>query len=150
MGNFHIDKSTYATDPRFQALRDAGISYEDFSFNQSYYLNTLSKSSIMDLYKKGQAMYEKYTDLYNNQNNIFIKMKADARIKENKYNDLLTAYAKNSQTGEATSHDKTVAALYSGFTSELQNNLTDAEIMKDIYLSQRFNAVDMQRRGLMG
>lgn len=151
MSNLHIDKNTYATDPRFQALRDAGVSFEDFSYNQEYYLNkTLSQTSIMDLYKKGQAMYEKYTNLYNAQNTIFHKLKAEAATKKAKYEDLLAIYASKNGKGEATSQDKTLAASNSGYTTELVKNVNDAEIMADVYLDQRFNAVDMQRRGLMG
>lgn len=147
---FHVDKSTYLSDSRFQALRDAGVSYEDFSFNQSYYMNTLSKTSIMDLYKKGQEMYEKYTNLYNNQMSLFTQLKNDKIKKSEKYEQLLAHYAQQNESGEATGNDKTYAALNSGYTTDLIKSVTDAEIMADVYLSQRFNAVDMQRRGLTG
>ena len=74
MSNLQIDKNTYTTDARFQSLRDAGVSYEDFSANQSFYLRKLSTTNIMDLYNKGKQDYAKYTALYNEQNNLFIQL----------------------------------------------------------------------------
>lgn len=145
-----IDKNTYATDTRFQSLRDAGVSYEDFSANQSFYLRKLSTTSVMDLYKKGQALYEQYTNLYNAQNNVFIQLKNEKNQKLEKYNKLLAIYSNRNGTGEATSADKNTAALNSGYNTQLLNSVTDAEIMADVYMAGRQNAVDMQRRGLMG
>lgn len=53
--SFTIDKTTYATDSRFESLRNAGISYEDFSSNQMFYISKLSKSSIMSIAKDSNS-----------------------------------------------------------------------------------------------
>ncbi len=150
MSDFQIDKNTYATDARFQSLRESGVSYENFSANQSFYLRKLSTTSVYDLYNKGKAMYEQYTALYNQQNNVFIQLKNLETQKFNKYNELITIYANRNGTGEATSAEKRSAVLNSGYTIDLIRTTTDAEIMTNVYLSQRQNAVDTQRRGLMG
>lgn len=150
MSNLQIDKNTYTTDARFQSLRDAGVSYENFSANQSFYLRKLSTTSIMDLYNKGKQDYAKYTALYNEQNNLFIQLNNQKNEKFQKYDELLTMYANRNGTGEPTSADRRSAVLYSGYTTDLIRTTTDAEIMANVYLSQRQNAVDTQRRGLMG
>lgn len=144
----NIDRNTYLTDSRFAEFRDKGISYESFSLNQSYYLNQLSQSSIMDLYNKGKAMYEKYTNLYNQSNNLFIQLKNQQAKNKVKYDELLTTFANNNKTGEATSTDKSQAARESGYTTELIRSTNDAEIMANVYLDGRRNAVSMQQRGI--
>ena len=146
----YINETTYNTDPKFQGLRNAGVSYEDFSRDPDYYLSKLSKTSIMDLHAKGQKLYEHYTELYYQQDNIFIQLEKQKTKKAVKYNELLTYYANNNGTGEPTTADKRSAVLHSGYTTDLINSVTDAEIMKNVYLSGRQNAVDMQRKGLMG
>ena len=65
-----------------------------------------------------------------------------------KYDELLATFANNSQTGEASSADKSQAARESGYTTELIRNTNDAEIMANVYLDGRRNAVSMQRLGL--
>ena len=144
----NIDRNTYLTDSRFAEFRDKGISYESFSLNQSHYLNQLSQSSIMDLYNKGKAMYEKYTNLYNQSNNLFIQLKNQQAKNKVKYDELLTTFANNNKTGEATSTDKSQAARESGYTTELIRSTNDAEIMASVYLDGRRNAVSMQQRGI--
>lgn len=144
----NIDRNTYLTDSRFAQFRDKGISYESFSLNQSYYLNQLSKTSVMDLYNKGKAMYETYTNLYNQSNNLFIQLKNKEASNKVKYNQLLENFANNSKTGEASTAERNQAARESGYTAELIRSTNDAEIMTNVYLDGRRNAVSIQQRGL--
>ena len=143
-----IDQHTYMTDARFEKLRNQGISYESFAQNQSYYLNQLSTTSVMDLYNMGKEKYEIYTNLYNQSNNLFIQLKNQQAKNKVKYNELLETFANNNKTGEASSADKSQAARESGYTTELIKNTNDAEIMANVYLDGRRNAVSMQRLGL--
>ena len=145
--NLQIDKQTFMTDARFKELRDKGVDYTEFSMNQSYYMNKLSTSSVHDLYNKGKAMYEQYTNLYNQSNNLFIQLKNKQAKNLEKYNQILQTYVNNSG-GEVTSTQKSSAVRQSGYTTELIKSTKDAEIMADIYLDGRRNAVSMQRRGL--
>ena len=92
-------------------------------------------------------MYEQYTNLYNQSNNLFIQLKNKQAKNLEKYNQILQTYVNNSG-GEVTSTQKSSAARQSGYTTELIKSTKDAEIMADIYLDGRRNAVSMQRRGL--
>ena len=80
--SFSIDKTTYATDSKFEALRNAGVSYEDFSANQMYYISKLSKSSIMALAKDNKDLQAILNSGNNNSASIFSQQavaKADAK-----------------------------------------------------------------------
>lgn len=80
--SFTVDKTTYATDSKFEALRNAGVSYEDFSANQMFYLSKLSKSSIMDLAKDNKDLQVLLNSGNNSGASIFSQnavAKADAR-----------------------------------------------------------------------
>jgi len=158
-----IDKTTYTYDSRFEDLRKSGVSFEDFSAHQDFYMNKLSRTSIMSLaneglYEKGKALYNTYTDLYNVTNNIFHQLKNKKDTSKANYNDLIKNFeaqnrkqlAKNGQSGSfaATDAQKHTAISQSGYTTELINNTNDAENLADTYLDKRFMAVDMQRRGL--
>ena len=150
MNGFQVDKNTYATDVRFQALRDANVSYEDFSANQSFYLRQLSTTSIMDLYNKGKNDFVKYSNLYKQSYSLFTQLHEEKDRNYKKYQELLQTYANNSKTGETTIADRSKAAGESGYTTDLIRNTTDAEIMANVYLSSMGNAVNTQRHGLMG
>ena len=165
MPNPSIDRATYTNDSRFEKLREQGISYETFKNNETYYLQQLSSTSIHDLYNKGKAMYEKYTNLYNQSNNLFIQLLKDVNIPVQaidwahpnmrdgnlvKYNELLQNYAKqaNGDESKITSTQKSSAARESGYTVDLIRSTNNAESMASIYLDGRRNAVSMQRMGL--
>ena len=159
-----IDKTTYTNDTRFEALRKQGVSYEDFSANQTFYMNKLSKTSIMSLekdglYEKGKSLYETYTNMYNQQNNVFIQYKHKLTTNKNNYDNLIKQFelqnkqqlAKNGKSGSfaATSAQKNSAISQSGYTTALIKTTNDAEMSADLLLDKRFQAVDMQRRGIM-
>lgn len=144
-----VSEFRYNVEPQFKALRDQGITYAQYSSDPDYYMEKLSKTSIMDLYNKGKQDYAKYTELYNQQNNLFIQLNNQKNQKFQKYNELLTIYSNRNGTGEATSADRRSAVLNSGYTTDLIRTTTDAEIMTNVYLSQRQNAVDTQRRGIL-
>lgn len=164
MSNNTIDKLTYMHDSRFEALRNQGVSYEDFSANQTFYMNKLSKTSIMSLekeglYEKGKALYETYTNMYNQQNNVFIQYKNKLTANKEQYDNLIKQFelqnqqqlAKNGKSGSfaATDAQKNSAISQSGYTTALINATNDAELSADLLLDKRFQAVDMQRRGIM-
>ncbi len=144
----NIDRNTYLTDSRFAEFREKGVSYESFSLNQSYYLNQLSKTSVMDLYSKGKAMYEKYTNLYNQSNNLFIQLKNKQAKNLEKYNEILQSYAKQNNSEEVTSSQKNSAALKSGYTLDSIKETNDAENQTEIFLDLRRAGVSMQQKGL--
>ncbi len=160
----NIDKTTYTNDTRFEALRNQGVSYEDFSANQAYYMSKLSKTSIMSLekdglYEKGKALYETYTNLYNKQNNVFIQYKNKLQANKGSYDELIKQFelqnkqqlAKNGKSGSfaVTTAQKNSAISQSGYTTDLIKNTNQAEMSADLLLDKRFQAVDMQRRGIM-
>lgn len=151
MSQINIDKQTYMTDARFKELRDKGIDYSTFSFNQSYYLNTLKTSSTFDLYNMGKEKYEKYTNLYNQSNNLFIQLRNKKEKSFEKYNSLLQNYVQkaNGEQRDVTTTQKTSAAREAGYTNELIHNVNDAELMAGVYLDCRRNAVSMQQQGLI-
>lgn len=150
MSNPSIDKTMYTNDSRFEKLREQGISYETFKNNESYYLQQLSSTSVHDLYNKGKAMYEKYTNLYNQSNNLFIQLKNKQQKNLVKYNELLQNYVNqvNGDESKITSTQKSSAARESGYTVDLIRSTNNAESMASIYLDGRRNAVSMQRMGL--
>ena len=77
-----IDKTPDATDSNFEALRNAGVSYEDFSANQKFYLSKLSKSSIMALARDNQDLQALLNIGNNNRTSIFSQQavaRADAK-----------------------------------------------------------------------
>lgn len=160
----NVDKTTYTNDTRFEALRNQGISYEDFSADPDYYMNKLSKTSIMSLekdglYEKGKALYETYTNLYNKQNNVFIQYKNKLQANKGNYDELIKQFelqnkqqlAKNGKSGSfaVTTAQKNSAISQSGYTTDLIKNTNQAEMCADLLLDKRFQAVDMQRRGIM-
>ncbi len=75
--SLNVDKTTYATDSRFEPLRNAGVSYEDFSANQMYYIQKLSQSSIMSLAKNNTEL-QALLNMGTPGNSIFTERSAEA------------------------------------------------------------------------
>ena len=153
-----IDKYQFQYDPRFASLRNQGVSFEDFKAHEEFFVKKLGNTSIMDLYNKGKALYETYTNLYNQQNNIFIQLKNQKNSCQADYNALIANFekqnkqqlAKNGQSGSfaVTTAQINTARQQSGYTLALINNTNQAELAADMLLDKRFAAVDMQRSGM--
>lgn len=74
-----IDKYQFQYDPRFEALRNQGVSFEDFKAHEEYYVKKLGSTSILDLFKDGTLKADKFQNLYA-QTNVFTQAKHDLAI----------------------------------------------------------------------
>lgn len=72
-----IDKYQFQYDPRFEALRNQGVSFEDFKAHEEYYVKKLGSTSILDLFKDGTLKADKFQNLYA-QTNVFSQAKQNA------------------------------------------------------------------------
>lgn len=72
-----IDKYQFQYDPRFEALRNQGVSFEDFKAHEEYYVKKLCSTSVLDLVKDGSIQADKYKNLYA-QTNVFSQAKQNA------------------------------------------------------------------------
>ena len=77
MGQGGIDKTQYQYDPRFESLRNQGVSFEDFKAHEEFYVKKLGSTSILDLFKDGTLKADKFQNLYA-QTNVFSQAKQNA------------------------------------------------------------------------
>ena len=125
----YINETTYNTDPKFQGLRNEGVSYEEFNANRNLYLSKLSVSSIMDLAKKYKDLRIHLNLGNTNSTSIFFQKKVEEAdtAKTNAEKDYYTALAAEQAAGTAKD---TAEAEYKKAMTTYENGGSEFELNK--------------------